>query len=315
MPLVPIASQRVPRRWALVAEPAAGKSSLLARLATPMLVIDADDRFAEVAHLSQSSSVFCLPGIHEEGLQASAIDRKLRETMVENRKLGIRTIAVDSLTSIISLSNQRSLARIGDAAREGEKLNRNEPHVSRANDMELLQTSVSSWGTDVVWVWHDRPYSVDGVAKVRDSIPKSELPRILKVLNARLEIVAGERGGPRAIRIAWSRKEFQPGFQHLRDFVLRDRPENARSGDFWAGMPERIDQVLLTGVDPDSKKLFGSQEEAIAWASSAGKLTGERAKALYAEIRDQQRPSSAAEMFRLYQSAVLAEGAHAPVAA
>ena len=43
---------RPPRQWALYGYPGSGKSTFAAQLAAPLLVIDADHRFAEVARLA-----------------------------------------------------------------------------------------------------------------------------------------------------------------------------------------------------------------------------------------------------------------------
>ena len=40
-----------PRQWALVGQPGSGKSTLAAQMRAPLLVIDADHRFAEVKKL------------------------------------------------------------------------------------------------------------------------------------------------------------------------------------------------------------------------------------------------------------------------
>src|SRR4051812_14527700 len=87
-----------PRQWALVGYPGSGKSTFAAQMAGPMLVVDADHRFAEVARLA-AGDVFQLSDEPSDSMDAEKIAQRLRENMPGS---GVHTIVIDSLTSILS---------------------------------------------------------------------------------------------------------------------------------------------------------------------------------------------------------------------
>src|SRR5262245_3830507 len=84
-----------PRQWAIMGAPGSGKSTFAAQMTGPILVVDADHRFQEVADFA-GGDVFSLD---DAGNDAAAIVADLRANMAGS---GIKTIIVDSLTAIIS---------------------------------------------------------------------------------------------------------------------------------------------------------------------------------------------------------------------
>ena len=73
-------AQYPPRQWALVGYPGAGKSTFAAQRAGPVLVVDADHRFAEVARLVKDE-VFQLSDEPADNVDAERIAALLRDGM------------------------------------------------------------------------------------------------------------------------------------------------------------------------------------------------------------------------------------------
>lgn len=73
-------TQYPPRQWALVGSPGAGKSTFAAQMAGPLLVVDADHRFAEVARLAMDE-VFELSGEPSDNVKAERIATLLKGGM------------------------------------------------------------------------------------------------------------------------------------------------------------------------------------------------------------------------------------------
>ncbi len=70
-----------PRQWAIVGDPGSGKSTFASQMAGPILVVDADHRFEEVARLA-TGDVFTLD---DAGNDAERIAADLRANMVRHR--------------------------------------------------------------------------------------------------------------------------------------------------------------------------------------------------------------------------------------
>ena len=93
---------RLPRQWAIVGHPGSGKSTFAAQLAAPLLVIDADHRFAEVAHLV-AGDVFSLSDRPADHVQVERIAALLKSNLAEpSGRPGFQTVVIDSLTAIIT---------------------------------------------------------------------------------------------------------------------------------------------------------------------------------------------------------------------
>ena len=137
-----------PRQWALVGQPGSGKSTLAAQMRAPLLVIDADHRFAEVKKLV-SGDVFRLSDNPADNVEARSIAALMRANMQGS---GVKTVVIDSLTAILTpLVVEAVLAN--DA---GENRNRIAAFKPKAMAMRLLQDAITGWGTDVLWVYHYR---------------------------------------------------------------------------------------------------------------------------------------------------------------
>ena len=89
---------RPPRHWALVGYPGSGKSTFAAQMDGPLLIVDADHRFSEVAGLA-GGDVYEVSGNPADHVDAGRIAQLLAANMPG---AGVRTVVIDSLTSIIA---------------------------------------------------------------------------------------------------------------------------------------------------------------------------------------------------------------------
>jgi len=273
-----------PRQWTLVGYPDSGKSTLAARMRDPILVIDADNRFAEVTHLAKT--VYALSDTPNDNTNADAIASILAKQMPGS---AIGTVVVDSLTAIITpLVTQAMVDK--DAGREKNLV---AAFRGKALAMRQLQDAITRWGTDVLWIYHKHD-SRDAKAnqQTRATIPATELIRLTRSINAQLEIVIDEHDR-RGIKIAWSRTG--------RDgMTLWDE-----TGDKWIGMPERIEHEMYDGLSEDEQRqketaapeFFPSVEVAIAWAMEQGAFDDiQHARNAYEKIKREMNPQNARAM-------------------
>ena len=270
------------RQWALVGYPGSGKSTFATQLAAPLLLVDADHRFVEVAPLA-GAGVFTLSEIAADHVDPERITQLLRASMPGS---GVATIVVDSLTAIISpLITEAVLTN--DA---GLNKNRIAAYKPKAMTMRLLQDALTGWGCDVLWIYHLRG-GMDAKAQPKEStsISTVELARLRRSLNAQLRLVVeGERRG---VVVDWAR--------------------SGRSGitlwddtGCWRGMPERLEEAmyggepLLAATEPAK---FASAADAIAWGFEAGCFRDAvHAQNAYNELKRTRTPTSAGEMWRLW---------------
>ena len=275
---------RPPRQWAIVGYPGSGKSTFAAQMAGPILVVDADHRFAEVAPIA-AGEVFELSEHPADHVDARRITELLRANMPG---AGVRTIVVDSLTAVIApLVSEAVLAN--DA---GEHKNRISAYKSKAMAMRLLQDSVTGWGVDVLWIFHYRD-ARDGAAKPvqATSISAVELARLRRSLNMQLSIV--QDGARRGVKVDWARRGRS-------GVTLWDDTGN------WRGMPERIEATCYEGltlaeqdrIEHTDPTAFSGPADAIAWGFERGCFRDAlHAQNAYEELKRTRRPQSATEMW------------------
>jgi len=289
---------RPARRWALVGFPGDGKSSFATQMQTPILPIDVDGRFREVEHLA-NGVVFALTEKPEENNDVQLIDELLEKEMPDS---GVRTIVVDSVTPIY----QRITRRVQMAIQEGDLNGKNKsaPHQLKANAMALLGTSVSSYGTDTLWIWHLNDTNFNGQSKVAQSISETERDRLRKFLNAELHVVV-DKNGRRGITIFWSRSGHGIGQ------TIYDTQENFDSGFFWKGMPERIEAIIfpkavpkLTEAAADNTRTFASPAEAIKWGAAHLNAPEDEVAEIYNTVKALIQPKTAREMWAAFGAEV-----------
>ena len=277
-------THRPPRQWALVGYPGSGKSTFAAQMIGPILVVDADHRFAEVAPLA-AGEIYELSEHPADHIDARRITELMRSNMPGS---GVRTIVVDSLTAIVSpLVSEAVLAN--DA---GENKNRISAFKGKALSMRLLQDAVTGWGCDTLWIYHHRD-ARDGQAKAvqATSISAVELARLRRSLNMQLSIV--QDGARRGVKVDWARR----GRSGL---TLWD------DTGCWRGMPERIELAVYEGLTLDEQEriektdptAFSGPADAIAWGFERGCFRDAlHAQNAYEELKRTRRPQSAAEMW------------------
>jgi hypothetical protein len=281
---------KYPRRlWALAGYPDDGKSTFATQMAVPLLPIDADHRFDQVMHLVQGEVYeFGPPADH---VMVGRILSRLHQEMPDEGEIG--TIIVDSLTEIIVPLVAKAVA--DNAA--GLNKNKAAAFMDKALAMRQLQSAVTRWGTDVLWIYHLQDgRDARAQAVVTTSIPQLELARLTRSLNAKLRIVRD--GRKRGIFVEWSRG--------------RDGVTLWDDSGCWHEMPERLEAAMYDGLSPaeiQAKSLptsFANMAEALRWAVGMGAYLSENdARQAYEALKQEQVPKTAADMWDLWIPAVV----------
>lgn len=273
-----------PRQWALVGFPEAGKSTFATQMRGPILPIDADHRFAEVAYLAESD-VLELSDDAADHVNAERIAALLKENMSGS---GIKTIVVDSLTSIITPLVVEAILD-NDAGRNKNKV---ASFKDKALTMRLLQDTITGYGVDCLWIYHLRS-GLDASARQVESMTISavELARLRRSLNMQLRIV--EEGGKRGVKVDWARRG-RSGMTLWDDTGC------------WRGMPEKIETAVYGGLTADQMSeferkaptSFSGPEEAIAWGVEQGCFRDAvHGKNAYDKCKATAQPKTAQEMW------------------
>lgn len=275
-----------PRLWALVGYPGGGKSTFSTQMRTPLLPIDADNRFGEVASLTRGD-VYQLSDQAGDNTDPGTIARLLNQNMAGS---DVATIVVDSLTAIIApLVTQAVLDN--DA---GLNKNRMAGFKTKALAMRQLQDAISRWGCDVLWIYHLQD-GMDANAKevTRATLPATERARLYRSLNLELHIV--QEGQRRGVKVEWARRGRS-------GMILWDD-----SGQ-WTGMPEKIEVAVYDGLSKaDQDKIeqqppgFASPEAAMNWGVEQGAFKAiEHARNAYDKLKREKQPAKAADMWQLW---------------
>jgi hypothetical protein len=172
-----------PRQWALVGYPGEGKSTFATQMRTPLLPVDADHRFTEVAHHA-AGDVYELSDNPADNVNAEKIAAALKANMADS---DVKTVVVDSLTSILSPLVVQAI--MGNDA--GTNKNKVSAFKSKALALRLLQDTITGWGVDTLWIYHLRDVR-DGQAverKGQTSISAVELARLRRSLNMQLKVI------------------------------------------------------------------------------------------------------------------------------
>jgi len=248
-----------PRLWALVGFPGSGKTTFAAQMRGPLLPIDADQRFDEVLHLVAGDALQ-LSNVAADHTDPERIAALLAEG-IPDAKVG--TIVVDSLTTIIAPLVTRVL--LDNEA--GLNKNRAAAFRNKALTMRLLQDSITKWGCDVLWIYHlQHGLDAKAQAQVTATVSKTELARLTRSLNVKLEVV--EDGQRRGIKVVWAR----------RGRAYPDVPILWDSSGQWAGMPERLEAAMYDGLSraeqdaiaQSTPATFPDDETAINWGYEQG---------------------------------------------
>jgi len=293
-----------PRLWALVGYPGGGKSTFSTQMKVPILPIDADHRFTEVAHLAEGD-VYRLSDDPRDNNQTDTIARILDTNMPGS---GVATIVVDSLTAIIAPLVMKAV-RDNDA---GLNKNHSAAFKDKATAMRQLQFSVNKWGCDVLWIYHlqdGRDAKAHNVTTA--TLSKTERNRLHSSLNMELHIIRD--GDKRGIKIVWAR---------LGRYGLTLWDDSGT----WQGMPERIEQAVYDGLTEQEQDqienkppdVFATPAAAIDWAIGQRAFNNlNHAQNAYEKVKREYQPQSAQEMRDLWVGDVLtrlalADGAPTP---
>ncbi len=288
------AKQYPPRMWCLYGAPDTGKSTFVAAMQTPLLVIDADERFEEVLHRFPNLQVYAVSDQPQDHTDPNKIALLLDLHMPTS---DAKTIVIDSVTSIIAPRVSKAILE-ADRARElkkhgqtAEGSNLMAGFKDKALAMRQLQDAVSKWGRAVVYVYHiyeARDASSNKV--VRASLPETERARLVRSINMQVQLLK-ERGRYGA-QVTWARYGRSGA-------VLWDEKGN------WEGMPERIEQAVYGGLSEDDQKRIASQPPeafpnaatAIAWGFETGAFNAlEHSRNAYNKLKETLKPGTAKEM-------------------
>jgi hypothetical protein len=283
-----------PRLWVLVGYPGSGKSTFAAQMRAPLLVVDADHRFAEVVDLAQGD-VFGLSEAPADNVDADRIAAILAADMPGS---GVRTIVVDSLTAIITPLVVAAM-RDKDA---GRAKNLFAAWRDKALAARQLQDAVTRWGCDVLWVYHlQDARDAQGQELTRATLSETERARLTRSINLQLELVT-DQDGRRGVKVVWARR----GRSGL---TLWDDTGS------WVGMPDAIETAVYDGLtEADQDRLeeetpaaFPNPETAIAWGLEQGAFQAlQHSRNAYNKLKKEKRPKDAQEMAALWVADVQA---------
>ncbi len=286
-----------PRRlWGLYGFPGSGKSTFAARMRGPLLAVDADHRFTEVARLADGN-VYALSDAPADCVIPERIAAQLRANMPGS---DVQTICIDSLTAILAPLVTRAILD-NDA---GRNKNRAAAFKDKALAMRLLQDSVTGWGTDCLWVWHLQAGRDAQANEVETAtVSRTELARLTRSLNMMLRIV--QENGRRGVHVDWARRGRS-------DLTVWD------ASGTWERMPEAIEKAVYAGLtEADQKRIevatpasFPNPAAAIAWGFEQGAFDAlEHARNAYDVCKREHNPTTAADMWALWIADVTARKA------
>lgn len=286
------------RQWLLIGFPDSGKSSFATQMKGPILCIDADQRAEEVASLTDSD-IYHLSNDPADNINPEKISLLLRANMTGS---GIKTIVVDSLTSIITPLVVQAVMD-NDA---GKNKNRMSAFKGKSLALRLIQDNITGYGVDTLWIAHVRS-GMDSNAKQIEStsISPVELARLRRSLNMELRVV--QDGNKRGIRVDWARRGRS-------GMTLWDETGK------WTGMCERIETAVYGGLTVEDQEriegqtptAFASPAAAIAWGYEQGCFNDAvHASHAYDKCKAEKKPTTAQAMWTAWIADVTSRMAEA----
>ncbi len=246
------------RHWQIVGRAGTGKSTFAMRMRAPLLPIDADHRIDQVAHLNPDMlELSTNPVDHND---TDRIEQLLNENM---RGAQVGTIIIDSLTAIIAPLVTKAI----QDKEHGRAKNLYAAFKPKAMAMRQLQDAVTKWGSDTLWIYHlDDSNTEDGEKIIKETISKTEVARLMRSVNLKLEVVIEK--GKRGIYVKWARM----GRSGKDVDILWDETGT------WLGMPERIERAVYDGLSQAEQaalentlpETFDADATAIAWGFAFG---------------------------------------------
>jgi len=259
----------------------------------PVLTIDADHRFSEVARLNREKIFYEFGDNPEDNTDPRTIAKILDRDMPGS---DVCTIVVDSLTSIMAPIVGEAI-QANDA---GENKNRMSAFKGKALAIQTLQDAITKWGRDTVWIYHLRERrDANAQVAVTTSISAVELARLRRSLNMVIRLV--DSNGQRVAIVDWCREG-------------RDGISIADTSGCWAGMPEKIEAAVydnLTDEEREEKekgtpKRFAGMDDAIAWGMEQGCFRDAvHAQNAYNKVKESAAPTTAQKMWDAWIANVL----------
>lgn len=298
MPFTRLTPSPYPRRlWGLVGFPGSGKSTFSARMRGPILAVDADHRFSEVASLA-AAGVYRLSETPADNADPERVASCLRANMAGS---DVATIVVDSLTAIMAPIVTATMLEI-DA---GQHKNKAAAWRDKALAMRLIQDEITRWGVDVLWIYHLQTGRDANAQEVTTAtVSRTELARLTRSINLQLRITE-DAAGRRGVTVEWARRG-RSGMTLWDD-----------SGS-WLGMPEAIERAVYDGLTREDQDRieaaiptrFAGPEQAIAWAVDFGAYDNlPHARNRYDQLKREAAPKTAGEMWDLWIADVQARRA------
>jgi hypothetical protein len=278
------------RMWALIGEATTGKSTFLAACRDPLVVIDPDGRFLDLAQEMQAQGRDALslsnkPADHHDAL---AIQKALEANMP---KANVATIGLDSMTALL----EPLVARIMEEIERGLHTNKAAAWQPKSRLLRLIVPAMTKWGTDVIFIYHEQDHrDHKGQEGVRRTVSALEEARMLMNLNARIKLGFVD-GGERYAEVIWSR--------------------TGRTGKvfdaqgMWEGVPEQIDALIWDDLTETEKEVasgvapatFADPQAAWAWGFAQGPFRDMRhAQNAYEKVKTDEQPKNAKAMRDLW---------------
>lgn len=275
-----------PRHWGLMSYPGDGKSTFSTAMRGPILPIDADHRYGEVAKLSPE--VLKLSNIPSDHNDTDRIAALLNKEMPGSQ---IGTIVIDSVTSIIA-------PLVTQAMQDKDHVRTKNLYAGfrdKALAMRQLQDAVTKWGTDVLWIYHlNDSRDGNGNEVTKATLSATELLRLTRSLNMQLQIIRD--GARRGIKVVWARRG-------------RSNVELWDDSGKWLGMPEKIETAVYGGlsqqdmdrIENSVPEFFPTPEAAMDWAIEQGAFESiTHARNAYDKVKREQNPQNAKHMASLW---------------
>jgi hypothetical protein len=271
--------------WALIGAANTGKSTFVAAMKDPVVVIDPDGRFNDVAEMMSASGqdAYSLSNVAADHHDALTIQKALEKNMPGAR---IGTIALDSMTSLL----EPLITRIMLEIEQGKHKNRAVAWRPKAETVRLITHSMAKWGTDVVYIYHEQDnVDAQGQSGTRRTVTELEESRMMMNLTARIRLDQDKDG--RFAEVIWSRTG--------RTGKVYDEE------GMWTGVPELIDDLIWGGLteqeqdiaDGKAPDLFTDATHAIAWGFAQGCFRDmQHSKNAYNKVKEEVQPKNAMEM-------------------
>jgi len=180
----------------------AGKS-LLASTATPeYLVLDFDNRWAEIEKVAGQSHRINTMSVVEAAQRA--------EEMSERLKGKVGTVIVDSGTTLMDYHQGLGRLRADDAKANNQKFNTNDIHRQKADMLRVVRGIINLYDANGIYIFHIDDSTLNGNTRARMTISDTEIARMKKALNCIIEVFRDPKAQKHGVKVIWSRYNCDP---------------------------------------------------------------------------------------------------------